>query len=128
MLVRFISPEPQQELLYIVHLIFPICPSNALYIYVNFNPSFSYESSTILGFSFLLFLLFRAACVAYGNSQARDRIRAAAASLCHSHSNTVSELCLQPNHSSQQCQILTPQSKARDQTLVFMDTSQVHAC
>ena len=33
---------------------------------------------------------------AYGSSPARGRIRAAAASLCHSHSNTKSELCLHP--------------------------------
>ena len=32
----------------------------------------------------------------YGGSKARVRIGAADASLCHSHSNTRSELCLQP--------------------------------
>ena len=40
-------------------------------------------------------LLFRAAPVAYGSSWARGRTRAAAASLCHSHSNSRSEPCLQ---------------------------------
>ena len=40
--------------------------------------------------------LFRDASVAYGSSQARGRIGAAATSLCHSHSNTRSEQCLQP--------------------------------
>jgi len=34
--------------------------------------------------------------VAYGNSRARDQIRAAAAGLHHSHSNARSELHLQP--------------------------------
>ena len=34
--------------------------------------------------------------MAYGGSQARGRIRAVAASLCHSHSSAGSELCLQP--------------------------------
>ena len=48
------------------------------------------------------FLLFRAAPEAYGNSQAGDSIRAAAASLHHSHSNRGSEPCLRP----------TPQLKA----------------
>ena len=38
----------------------------------------------------------RAAPVAYGGSQARGRIRAVAAGLHHSHSNTISELCLRP--------------------------------
>ena len=32
------------------------------------------------------------------------------------------------HHSSLQCQILNPLSKARDRTHVFMDTSQVHYC
>ena len=43
---------------------------------------------------FILLLLFRAATVAYGSSQARGRIWAVAAGLCHSHSNTKSKLCL----------------------------------
>ena len=49
-------------------------------------------------FCFVLFyfLLFRATPTAYGSSQAKDRIGAAAAGLCHSHSNMRSELCLQP--------------------------------
>ena len=44
----------------------------------------------------LFFFLFRAAPVAYGSSQARGRIRAIAAGLHHSHSNTRSEPHLQP--------------------------------
>ena len=40
--------------------------------------------------------LFMAAPVAYGGSQARGQMRAAAARLHHSHSNVGSELCLQP--------------------------------
>ena len=40
------------------------------------------------------FYLFRAAPSTYGSSQARGRIRAAAAGLCHS--NSESELCLRP--------------------------------
>ena len=43
-----------------------------------------------------LFLLFRAAPAAYGGSQAKGRIGAAAAGLRHSHSNARSEPCLQP--------------------------------
>ena len=30
------------------------------------------------------------------------------------------------HHSSQQCQVLKPLSEARDQTCIFMDTSQIH--
>ena len=39
-------------------------------------------------FFFFPFLLFRAAPMAYGSSQARGRIGAIAAGLHHSHSNT----------------------------------------
>jgi len=45
---------------------------------------------------FCVFLLFRAALVAYGSSQARGGIGAAAASLHHRHSNIGSKPCLQP--------------------------------
>ena len=44
----------------------------------------------------LLFLLFRAIPVAFGGSQARGGIGATVAGLWHSHSNTGSELHLQP--------------------------------
>ena len=53
--------------------------------------------------------------MAYGSSQARGQIRAAAACLQHSHSNTGSKPHLDPHHSSGQHQILNPPSKARDQ-------------
>ena len=43
---------------------------------------------------YLFILPFRAALVAYGGSQARDHIGAAAAGLRHSHSNAGSELHL----------------------------------
>ena len=45
---------------------------------------------------FFFLLLLRAAPAAYGGSRARDQIRAAAAGLCHSHSNTRSKPHLQP--------------------------------
>ena len=52
----------------------------------------------LLACSFFLFLfcLSRAAPMAYGGSQARGRIKAAAAGLHHSPSNTESEPRLQP--------------------------------
>ena len=43
---------------------------------------------------FLLNVLFRAALVAHGGSQARGPIGAVAAGLCHSHSNVGSKLHL----------------------------------
>ena len=45
-------------------------------------------------FCFVLFFLFRAAPTDYGGSQARGRIRAIATGLCHSHSNSRSEINL----------------------------------
>ena len=47
-------------------------------------------------FIFFFPSLFRAALVAYGSSQARGKIKAVAASLCHSHSNARSEPYPQP--------------------------------
>ena len=73
----------------------------------------------------LSFCLFRAIPKAYGGSQARDPIRAVAAGLCHSHSNAASEPSRNLHHSLPQCQILNSPSKARNQTSVLMDTSQV---
>ena len=68
------------------------------------------------------FGLFRAA---YGRSQARGWIGAAAAGLCHSHGNTdLSHIC-DLHHSSWKCRILNPLNEARDWACVFMDTSQV---
>ena len=42
------------------------------------------------------FIYFRAEPTVYGGSQARDQIRATAASLGHSHNNMESKLCLGP--------------------------------
>ena len=61
--------------------------------------------------------------MAYGSSQARGQIGAAAAS--YRHSNTRSELLLRLHHSSWQCLVLNPLGKARDGTHVLMDTSWV---
>ena len=49
------------------------------------------EGVFIIFSNLLLFNFFRAAPAAYGSSQARGGIRAAAAGLHHSHSNTGSE-------------------------------------
>ena len=48
----------------------------------------------VLVFAVVVVLLFRAASAAYGRSQAKGHIGAAAASLHHSHSNVGSELYL----------------------------------
>ena len=61
--------------------------------------------------------------MAYGNSQARGCIWAAAAGLCHRKRKAVSKLDL--HCSSWQRQLLNPLSEAKDWTHVLMDTSQV---
>ena len=60
------------------------------------------------------------------SSQAKGRIRAEAAGLFHSHSNTDPSCICNLHHSSQQGQILNPLSEARDRThILMMRTSQV---
>ena len=70
------------------------------------------------------FFLLMVSPTAYGCSQARGQIRAAIASLHHSHSNTRSEPHLQ-RASSQQHQMLNPLSKARVRSWILMDTSWI---
>ena len=61
----------------------------------------------------------------YGGSEARGQIRAVAAGLHHSHSNSGSSHVYNLYHSSWQHWILNPLSKARDQTCVLRDASQI---
>ena len=59
---------------------------------------------------------------------ARGWIRAAPAGLHHSHSMPDQSHVWDLHLSSQQCWILNPLSKARSQTCILMDTSQIHFC
>ena len=72
------------------------------------------------------FFLFGTAPAAYGSSQAKGRIRAAAASLHHSHSNVRSDCFCNLHHSSRQCWILNLLSEDRDQTCILLDASSVN--
>ena len=82
----------------------------------------SLRRPTFIFFIFVFyFLLFRVAPVAYRSSQARVEIGAAAAGLCHSHSNVGSK----PPLCNLQHQIVNLLSKARDGTRILMDTSWV---
>ena len=75
-----------------------------LVLYCSLNPmeyichiTIVTELSVVISFVFIYFFcLFRAACVAYGSSQARGLTGAAAAGLHHSHSNTESKPSLWP--------------------------------
>ena len=73
---------------------------------------------------FLIFFfpfLFTATGEAYGSSQARELIGAAAARLHHSHSNIRSKPCRNLSCSLGQHWILNP-FEARNQTCILMDT------
>ena len=79
----------------------------------------------IHGYFFLPFFFFRATLVAYGGSQARGWMGAAAVSLHHSHSIIGSECICNLHHSSHQCWIPSRLSKAIDGSSILMDTGQI---
>ena len=65
------------------------------------------------------FFLFKVAPAAYGSSQARGRIGATAADLCHSHSNARAKLHLcDPCHSLWQHRILKPGIKPASSRII----------
>ena len=94
--------------------------TNLVYILLEFFPVFTnhthihiYTYIVLIGnqnLIFIIFCLFRAISVACGSSQAEGWIGAIAAGL---------------HHSSWQCWILNPLSKARDRTCILVDMSQV---
>ena len=63
--------------------------------------------------------------MAYGSSQARSGIRAAAARLYHGHSNAESSCICDLHHRLQQYWVPNPLRQARDITHILMDTSRV---
>ena len=71
---------------------------------------------------FVFCFFFRTTPKVHGSSQARGWIGATVAGLHHSHSNLGSKSHLWP---TQQCGILNPLSKARNQTCILMGPSQV---
>ena len=73
---------------------------------------------------FFFFLLFRGAPAAYGSSQARGWVSAAAAALCHSSAG--SNQCPWPTPQLMATRILNPLNEARDLTCILMDASQIH--
>ena len=82
------------------------------------------ESWLVIFIFFKIFVHFRAALATYRSSQTRGQIRATAAGLHHSHSNSGSELHLQstPQFTGM------PLSEARGRTLILMDFSWIHFC
>ena len=74
---------------------------------------------------FCLFVLFKAASAAYGGSQAKGRMGAAAAGLHQSHSNTGSEPYLRPTPQLMAMLNPYPLIEARDRTLNLMVPSRI---
>ena len=92
---------------------------------VNYYLLFNYYYYLIIHY-FFTYLLFKAAPTAYGGSQARGPIGAAAAGLHHNHSNAGSEPPLRPTPQLKAKRwILNPQSQVRDGTHILTDTSWV---
>ena len=86
------------------------------------------RSVTIDFFFFFVFCLFRASPVAHGGSQARGLIRAVAASLPRATATPDLSCVCDLHHSSWQCWILNPLSKARDRTCNPMVPSRICFC
>ena len=102
-LVRFVSAEPGWELLQ--HKLFSSIPgflSKHSFVSPHFFPCFfvyterKFSAGEELGFFICLSCFVSFLGWAYGSSQARDPIGAAAAGLHHSHSNARSKPCLWP--------------------------------
>ena len=70
------------------------CLQSRIYHHNQDIEHFLYSPNSSYPPFFYFYFFFRAAPATYGGSQARGRIRAVAASLHHSHSNTRSEPCL----------------------------------
>ena len=80
-----------------------------------------YETDIFLS---IFFFLFRATPTVYGGSQARGRIGAAAAGLCHSHSNLELKLHLQPIPQL----TAMPEPQPTEQGHILTDTNWVRYC
>ena len=71
------------------------------------------------------FLLFVATLAAYGSSQVRGRMGAAATGLYHSHGTSRFQHIFNLQCGLRQSWILNPLNEARDQTCILMDTTSV---
>ena len=124
-----LRPIPQHEMwwslcqdIWIVHHI--LSSSSLLFIAMKYLPMTILGISQIHSLPFFFFFFFLGQFPWQMEVlQARGPTGAIAASIRRSHSNTVSELHLQPTHSSRQHWILNPLRKARDQTCTLRNTT-----
>ena len=85
--------------------------------------------SIIIVFFFFVFCLFRAKSVACGGSQARGLIEELLLPAYATATAMQDPSCIYNlHHSSRQCQILNPLSKARDRIHNLMIPSRIHFC
>ena len=105
-----------------------VCVCVCVCVYNWVSLLYSRNQHSILFYFILVFCIFRVAPMAYGDSQARCLIRAIAAGLCQSHSNTRSKPRLRPT--VQLMATLDPQSTERGQGLNhnLMVPSQICFC
>ena len=81
----------------------------------------------ILGF-FKNFFIFRATPAAYGGSWARVRLELQLLTYATATATQDPNCICDLRHSLQQCWILNPLSKARNQTCILMNASLIHFC
>ena len=97
--------------------------TNHLFRFFSKNgPTFSYHTCQFF------FSLFLGPYLWHMEVQARGWTGAAAAGLHHNHNNIGSEHVCDLPHSSHQCWVLNPLSRARDGSCILMDTSRVRFC
>ena len=94
------------------------------WVRTGIEPASSWTLCQVLTSFIYLFILKGWTCGIW-KFQARGRIRAVAASLCHSHSNTRLSRSCNLRWSLWQRQILKPPSETRDRTHILVDTSWV---
>ena len=83
------------------------------------------ESGLTGTISLLFFCLFRAAPTAYGGSQLRVKLEPQLPAYTTATATPEWSLVCDLHHSSRQCRIFNPLSKAMDQTLVLVNNSGV---
>ena len=86
----------------------------------------AFRCKSLFTVPFFFLMLFRAAPMVYGGSQARGRMNWSYGCRPQSQTQQHQIWAVSSTYSSQQHRILNPLSKARDQSFVLMDASWIH--